>query len=323
MQIIRNLQNLNYNSQNIALTIGNFDGIHLGHQKILRFLRKISLEKNLKSALLTFEPHPLKILQQNQPNGQIYSEKVNQRIFSLSQKLKFLQQDNLIDVAFIQSFNFQLADLSAQDFIEQILVKKLKIKHLMVGYDFIFGKNRQGNCALLEISAARYGFSFQQIPAVLDSNQQTYSSTIIKKLIMAGNIQQAGKFLGKNYQVSGVIIKGRQLANNLGFATANFLPKKDLIMPKFGVYQAMVCLENKRYPAILNFGIKPTIHKLFKENSVNQPIFEVHILNFNQNIYGKKIIVELINFIREEQKFNCLEDLKQQIKQDINLSLTF
>ena len=129
--------------------------------------------------------------------------------------------------------------------------------------------------------------------------------------------------MGKNYQVSGVIIKGRQLANNLGFATANFLPKKDLIMPKFGVYQAMVCLENKRYPAILNFGIKPTIHKLFKENSVNQPIFEVHILNFNQNIYGKKIIVELINFIREEQKFNCLEDLKQQIKQDINLSLTF
>jgi riboflavin kinase/FMN adenylyltransferase len=303
MQIIRNFQNINHNLQNTVLTIGNFDGIHLGHQEVLKFSQHIADKQNLKSALLTFEPHPLKIIRPN-----IFFD---QKLYCLSQKLFLLKNQSLIDIAFVTGFNHQMANLSAQSFVETILVKKLKIKHLIVGYDFIFGKNRLGNASLLQKLAKIHNFCFHQISAKSNNSQQIYSSTKIRNLIKCGDITLANQMLGKNYQVSGIVIKGKQIARNLGFATANFLPKLDLIKPKFGVYKASVWIENKQHFAIMNFGIKPTF--------VGQiAVFEVHIFNFNQEIYGKKITVELLDFIREEIKFNSIEELKKQIKKDID-----
>ena len=145
-------------------------------------------------------------------------------------------------------------------------------------------------------------------------DNQIYSSTKIRNLISSGNIKNANQMLGHNYLVSGVVIKGKQLARTLGFPTANFLPKKDLIRPKFGVYRASVLLDQKEYSAILNFGIKPTF-------SGSQPLFEVHIFNFNKQIYGKKIIVNLLDFIREEKKFNSATELKLQIVTDCKFQL--
>jgi riboflavin kinase/FMN adenylyltransferase len=301
MQIIKNFYNINRNFQNTVLTIGNFDGIHLGHQEILNNAKRIASSENLKSALLTFEPHPLKIIKPNQ----IF----DQKLCSLSNKLSFLKTENLVDIVFVNGFNTKLANLSAEDFVEKILVKNLKIKHLIIGYDFIFGKNRSGDANLLQQLAGVYNFSFHQIAAKSNFDNQIYSSTKIRHLIQSGDIKAANQMLGRNYQVNGVIIRGKQLARTLGFATANFLPKKDLIKPKFGVYKAILLIEGKEHPAILNFGIKPTFSGV-------QPLFEVHIFNFNKEIYGKKIGVELLEFIREEKKFNSIEELKQQIEKD-------
>ncbi|MES2677967.1 MAG: riboflavin biosynthesis protein RibF [Pseudomonadota bacterium] len=306
MQIIKNFHNINHNFQNTVLTIGNFDGIHLGHQEILNNAKRIASSENLKSALLTFEPHPLKIIKP----AQIF----DQKLFSLSQKLTFLKNKNLVDIVFIGSFNKQLANLSAEDFVEKILVKKLKIKHLIIGYDFIFGKDRLGDANLLQQLAGIHNFSFHQIAAKSGFDSQIYSSTKIRNLITSGNIKAANQMLGHNYQVGGIVIQGKKLARTLGFPTANFLPKKDLIKPKFGVYKALVWLDGKKHSAILNFGIKPTFEG-------TQPLFEVHIFNFDQQIYGKKIIVELLDFIREERKFNSIADLKLQIEMDCKSAL--
>lgn len=302
MQIIRDFQNINPSFQNTALTIGNFDGIHLGHQEILRNAQRIASSENLKSALLTFEPHPLKIIRPEQ----IFDKK----LCSLSQKLSFLKTQHLVDALFISSFNHKLVNLAAEDFVKKILVEKLKIKHLIIGYDFVFGKNRSGDANLLQKLAGVYNFSFHQIAAKSNAAQQVYSSTKIRNLIDCGDIKTANQMLGRNYQVNGVVVEGRKLARTLGFPTANFLPKKDLIKPKFGVYKAAVLIDNAKYSAILNFGIKPTL-------GGSQPLFEVHIFNFDQQIYGKKIIVELLDFIREEKKFNSIFELKQQIENDI------
>ena len=306
MQIIKNFHNINPNCQNTVLTIGNFDGIHLGHQEILNNAKRIASSENLKSALLTFEPHPLKIIKPHQ----IF----DQKLCSLSQKLSFLKTQDLVDIVFIGSFNKKLANLSAEDFVGKILVEKLKIKHLIIGYDFIFGKDRSGDANLLQQLARVHNFSFHQIAAKSGVDHQVYSSTKIRNLVNEGNIKAANQMLGRNYQVSGIVTEGKKLARTLGFPTANFLPKKDLIKPKFGVYKTNVVVDGEKHQAILNFGIKPTF-------SGSQPLFEVHIFNFNKDIYGKKITVELLDFIREEKKFNSIEELKLQIETDCKIVL--
>ncbi|MFT6106679.1 MAG: riboflavin kinase/FMN adenylyltransferase [Rickettsiales bacterium] len=302
MQIIQNFHNIDPKLQNSVLTIGNFDGIHLGHQEILNNAKIIASSENIKSALLTFDPHPLKIIRPE--------KKFNRGLFSLSQKLDFLKEKDLVDAVFISQFDEKLANLSAEDFVREILVEKLKIKHLIIGYDFIFGKNRVGDANLLQKLAGIYNFSFHQIAAKRNHNDQVLSSTKIRNFIESGDLKSANKMLGRNYQICGTIIRGKQLARTIGFPTANFLPQKDLIKPKFGVYKAKVFVDKKDYSAILNFGIKPTFNG-------SEPLFEVHIFDFNQEIYDKEIVVELIDFIREEKKFSGIEELKTQIQKDV------
>ena len=306
MKIVRNFKNISEKDQNSVLTLGNFDGIHLGHQEILNNVRRIAKNQGLKSALLTFEPHPLKVINP--------AKATNIRLLTLSQKLQVIQENSLLDLIFLVNFNQQIANLEAEDFVKNILVDKLRIKHLVIGYDFVFGKNKKGNSELLEKLSKKYNFAFTKIGASKDSNQKTYSSTNIRRFIYDGKIESANLMLGRNYQVKGTVIKGKQLGKTIGFPTANIMPRAHIITPKFGVYKAIVKLANKEsYKAVVNFGIRPTFDD-------TQPIFEAHIFDFNKDIYDQKLTIELLEFIREEKKFSSKEELIKQINKDCQIA---
>lgn len=303
MQVIRNLHKTNLAIPDLAITIGNFDGVHLGHQKIISEVKRIAKEKNLSSAILTFEPHPISFFKPDKSN--------NFRISSLAQKLQIFQKLG-VDYLIVLPFNKDLSEVSAIDFVSKILVKSLNMKHLTIGYDFTFGKDRQGNFHFLEQQSKSLDFGLDEIQAIR-FGEQNYSSTLARKLISEGKISEANQILGRNFVISGIVKEGRKLASQLGFPTANISIKNHIIKPKFGVYKSSTFIPhlNQRFSSITNFGVKPTVDG----NSL--PLFETHILNFSNNIYGKKIIVELLDFIREEKKFASLEDLTSQIARDI------
>lgn len=303
MIILRNINQINA-IPNLALTIGNFDGMHLGHLAIVNQIQKVAKEKNLASAIITFEPHPIAFFNADKKTGF--------RITSLAQKLK-LFQENGIDYAIILPFNQKTSEITAEDFIHDILIKKLNTKELIIGYDFTFGKNRQGNFNLLHQKSKKLGFNLTEISAV-KTGHQTSSSSIVRHLIANGKISEANQLLHQNFAISGLVNEGRKLASQLGFPTTNLKPKPHQIMPKFGVYQSSTFIPhlNQTFPSITNIGIKPTI------DNNNIPLFETHIPGFDQMIYGKKITVSLLDFIREEQKFTSIEALKQQIKKDVS-----
>ena len=302
MLIIRNPSH-HFFKPGLALTIGNFDGVHLGHQKIIHEVKSSAAEKGLASAIMTFEPHPVSFLKPNQAR--------DFRITSLAQKLKIFQQHQ-INRIILMRFDLKIAAMSAQDFIAEVLIKSLNVKHLSIGYDFTFGKNRQGNFKLLEQAAQQFDFELKEISAHKEL-EQICSSSLIRKFISEGKIIEANKFLGDNFKVCGLVNEGRKLGRQLGFPTANLSAHLQMIKPKFGVYRTRTFIAsiNQEFPSITNFGIKPTI------NHNSAPIFETHIPSFNGNIYGKKIEVKFLDFIREEKKFSSLEELKKQIAEDL------
>ncbi len=283
----------------ISLTIGNFDGVHLGHSQIVEQVKKIAKEKNLASAILTFEPHPILFLKPDRPR--------DFNIQSLSQKLKIFAEEK-IDYVIILPFNQKLAEISAPNFVQKILLEALNVKHLSIGYDFTFGKNREGNFKMLE----EFNLDLSEISPVKNSDH-TCSSSIVRRLVSEAKISEANKILGRNFAIVGLVNEGKKLASQLGFPTANLAAKPHIIKPKFGVYKTETFIPHlgKRFASITNFGVKPTVLE------TNAPLFETHILNFSQKIYGKKICVEFLDFIREEKKFSSLEELKQQILRDV------
>ncbi len=314
MQIIRNLNKIkNALPQlaipQLALAIGNFDGVHLGHMSIINEIKKIAKEKNISSAILTFEPHPVAFFQPDKAR--------DFRITNLAQKLKIFKEQQ-IDYVIILPFNQNLANIEAYDFIQKILVKSLNVKSLVIGYDFIFGKNREGNFSLLEKESKKFDFArrfdLMEISA-LKKSQEICSSSFIRKLLKDGKVVESNQFLGRNFTITGIVNEGRKLARQLGFPTANLIAKPHIIKPKFGVYKTLTFIPhlNQKFPSITNFGIKPTV----QEEKI--PLYETHIPNFNQDLYGKKIEVEFIDFVREEKKFASLEELKRQILDDLEI----
>ncbi len=339
MRIYRNFTQVrNKNSRlPLALAIGNFDGIHLGHQHVINLTKDIAASNNLNSAILTFEPHPAVFF-----NPQ---KAIDFRITTLAQKLKIFS--NLqISEAILLPFNQQTQQISAADFVEEILYKALNVKHLIVGADFIFGKDRVGDIKLLQQKSQQFNFTLTEVSLLksdvdiyqsylkpeqirsgvwgfpqggadvaVREKQNIYSSTLIRKALWQGNLVSANKFLGRNFSINGVVKKGYGLAHEkLGFATANIAAKANQIKVKFGVYKVLLTIEgeNKKLPAIMNFGIKPTLQQDLA------PLYEVHILDFNSDIYGKKVTIELLDFLREEKKFSSLQQLKEQITADIS-----
>lgn len=285
-----------------AIAIGNFDGIHKGHREIISQLKSYASKQNIPTAILTFEPHPIALFN---------PEAKNYRITPEPSKIRILEKTD-IDYLLIAEFNNSFAKISAHDFIENILHQQLEVKAVFTGKDFIFGHNRSGNSPLLEVKSEEFNFYYTAISNVNDNSEIRYSSSRVRELLHNGEVETANKMLGYNFAISGEVLKGRQDGRKLGFPTAN-LSIEGFATPKFGVYSGIVTLENgERYIAAVNIGISPT----FNETSV---FLEAHILDFNSDIYGKTIHVELLNYIREEEKFDNLDELKKQIKKDIKI----
>ena len=289
-----------FKSRNLCLCIGNFDGIHLGHQHVIKKIIKNSQSDNLKSAIMTFVPHP-----------KIYFKKTdgNFNIITNSDKKNFLKSlgvENYIEY----KFNKTLSNLDAVDFIEKILVKQLSVKKIVVGKDFRFGKDRKGDTSLLKKLSSKHKYKLSIIGHV--KNKKTnlkFSSSIIRKNINEGLFEKVSQALGRNWFMQGKIIKGSQKARLINFPTANMKPGNH-ILPKKGVYCVNVTFNGNLYKGIANFGERPTV------KGVNL-LLETHIFKFNKEIYGKELTVEFLTFIRSEKKFKDFKSLTTQIKKDV------
>ena len=281
------------------LTIGTFDGVHLGHQKVLERLTNSAKENNLESTVLTFFPHPRTILNPNKPLKLINSVKERTELLNRS------KVDNLI----IHPFDKNFSELDPEKYVVEILVKKLKAKIILIGYDHKFGKNRTADITDLKIYGKKYGFKVIEIKAEEISNI-AISSTKIRKAISEGNISTVKKYLGYDFSLSGKIVHGKSIGRTLGFPTANIEVKEEYkLLPKNGVYLIQSVINHNKYFGMMNIGMKPTI----KESSKT---IEVNFFDFEGDLYHKNIEVNIKKFIRDEIKFDSLELLKSQILKD-------
>ena len=275
----------NFKIKNLCLCIGNFDGIHLGHQHLIKKIIKNAQSNNLKSAMLTFVPHPKVFFKRTNDNFNIMTNEDKKNFLNL------LGVENYIE----SKFNKTLSSLDANKFIEKILVQQLNIKKIVVGKDFRFGKDRKGDTKLLKKLSSKYGYKLLVIGDV--KNKKTnikFSSSTIRRHINEGSFEKVSQALGRNWFMRGKIIKGNQKARLINFPTANMKPANH-ILPKKGVYCVSVKFMGYSYKGVANFGERPTV------KGVNL-LLETHIFEFTQNIYGKELTVEFLTFIRPEKK---------------------
>ena len=306
VQIYRSLDN--YNIENTYLSIGIFDGLHLGHQKLISRLVELAKAKNTPTTLLTFWPHPKIVLSGNSSDIKLLNT-IDEKI-SLIKKLGI---DNLI----IYPFSKEFSKFSAKDFIEKILVEKIKIKALIIGYDHSFGHKQKGENFSISAQAEKHGFYLEKIKA-FEHGDITVSSTKIRNALNIGNIELANKYLSYNYHFFGKVIHGKRLGNKIGFPTANIkIDQEYKLIPANGVYAVELQIKDNIYNGMMNIGYKPTINNLLKEISI-----EVNIFNFDDNIYGKEVKIIFLARIRDERKFANLEELKTQLKKDKDLCLS-
>ena len=297
MKIIKNVQN--YQGQNsLALSIGMFDGVHFGHQKIIDQLGEIAAQKNLESAILTFWPHPRTIFN---PNDDL------KLLNTIEEKTYFLQKHGIQNL-FLQDFSEEFRNLTGEEFIRKILVEKLHVKHLIIGYDHTFGKNKSGDFNLLQELAPELGFEVQQIEAV-DFGGQHISSTQIRNALNAGNVKLANEMLGYNYSISGTVIHGKKIGRTIGYPTANISIDQLKLLPKKGAYIVDVFLGERKLKGMLSIGTNPTVFG----NSLSA---EVYILDFDEDIYGKEISVNFREFLHDEIKFETIEKLIEKLDED-------
>ena len=281
------------------VTIGTFDGVHLGHQKILSKLVSEGKKSKLETIVLTFFPHPRKIL-----NPSIQLSLLNTQ----SEKIELFKSSG-IDNLITQKFNKNFSEYSAEKYVQKILVNKLKTKKILIGYDHRFGKNRDAGIKELKTLGVKYNFDVIEISAK-EKNNISISSTKIRNALFNGKLNIANSYLGYDYKITGKVIKGNSIGRKIGYPTANLqIFDKDKLIPKRGVYLVYTKLENKVIHGMMNIGIKPTIKN--KEESI-----EVHLFEWKKNIYDKSIDIFLKKFIREEKKFKSLDKLADQLKID-------
>lgn len=305
MKIIENLDSYS-STQKTFVTIGTFDGVHKGHQKVLKKLVTSAKKNNAKSVLLTFFPHPRMVLQ----------EDVNIKLINTLEERIELLKKTTIDVLVVQQFTKEFAKQSALDFVRNLLVNKLNISKLVIGYDHHFGKNREGNFEQLEKFGHTYGFKVKRI-SVKDIDNIGVSSTKIRKAILKGDISKANRYLGHNFTLTGTVIKGKNLGEKIGFPTANLQVNEAYkLIPKTGAYIVKSNINNSSVYGMMNIGFRPTV------SGKNQTI-EIHFFNFNKSLYDEKITVELLEFLREEQKFESVNSLKKQLIADKAKSLKY
>ena len=307
MKIFTNIKTITQPFKKAVLTIGNFDGVHIGHQALFHAAMEKAEAINGTSVAMTFEPHPMRVLKH---------ENYPPLITLYEQKMELIGKAGL-DVLICLPFTKAFAQLSARDFVKTLLVQKIGMKAVIVGKDYTFGKNREGNTTLLKQFGEALDFDVI-IPDWIQGvgiKGTRISSTIIRDLVIAGNVTLAKKMLGRYYQIRGTVAKGRNRGGKLlGFPTAN-INIQDELCPKTGIYAVTAEYENKIYPAVANIGFSPT----FDDHVFT---IEVHILEFDKDIYNQRLRVNFIKRLRDEIRFSNLEALSDQIKKDIEVART-
>jgi len=296
MKVIDNQENL-YGS---VATIGSFDGIHLGHKKIFEDLRLTAYRLNLPSVIITFQQHPRFVLQPH------YQFKL---LTTLDEKMELISKENIDLVQFLK-FDNKMASLNAEEFVKYYLVNRFNIKALVIGFNHKFGKSRSAGYKELSQLGKKYNFEVYKTAPVL-YNKEPISSSRIRKALDNCQLQDANNMLGYKYFFSGKVVEGKKLGYKIGFPTANLLIDKRKQMPCSGVYAVFVKIDNSIYQGVMNYGKRPTI------DNDQKLIPEIHILNFSGNLYNKRLKVSLIKFIRREQNFSSINQLKKQIQKDI------
>lgn len=285
-----------------VVTIGTFDGIHLGHQKVIERLQDFARQHNGESVIFTFHTHPRLVTSPGETTLRLLT--------TLEEKTELLEKFG-IDHLIVYPFTREFANLSYHEFVEKILVEKLRTHCLVVGYDHKFGKNREGGFEYLQKCAEKYNFQIEKLDALLVEDDSV-SSTKIRNALENGHIEKANHFLGYTFTLHGTVVSGNQLGRKLGFPTANIeSSNKYKIIPGYGVYAVKVRLKQGEYNGMLNIGTRPT----FNNNADNRSI-EVNIFDFDDDIYGQEITLGFVGKIRDEQKFSGIEMLIEQLKKD-------
>ncbi len=304
MRVYRDIDEVDYDKCT-AVTVGTFDGVHLGHREILDKLRYIADSKNVRSLVVTFEPHPQVVLRSKSPDIKILT--------TLEEKLSVLSSLE-IDSVLVIEFTKEFAGTGAREFYEDYLLKKVGMCDLILGYDHMFGRNREGNFELMEELSRHHGFSVDRVDEYKVDGTNV-SSTAIRRLLDAGNVKKAETFLGRRYSLTGVVASGKKLGRQLGMPTANLEVDSELkLIPAKGIYTVIVDIGGEEFGGVMNIGTNPTVTD---EESLK---LEVNIFDFDSEIYGSKIEVQFVDFLRSEEKFSSLEELKRQMLIDKNNS---
>lgn len=298
MKVVRGFQKVPSSLAPSVVAIGNFDGVHLGHQKIIHLAVEKAKNWSCQSAVYTFRPHPQSVLKPDRPI---------QLISSYDEKLEVFGQLG-VDLVVEEPFDLNFSKIEPEKFFSDSILNKLNAKGVVVGYDFAFGKERHGHLSLLEELCKKASVELAVVPA-FSLGGENVSSTKIRQYLNAGEIEKANSLLGRPFSYRGSVVTGDGRGRKIGFPTANLQPENKMLVP-YGVYATETCLDGKLYPSVTNIGIRPT----FGSQAV---LIETHLLNVSLDLYGKQIQVQLIRRLRGEKKFNSIDELKAQIALDI------
>lgn len=297
-EFIRGLYNIKPNHHGGVVTIGNFDGVHLGHQALIERVKERSARLHAPALAITFEPQP----------AEFFKEKKVARLTRCREKFENLAATGIETILFLR-FNQQLANLSAADFIKKVLVDGLAIEHIIVGDDFRFGRKREGDFAYLQLAGEQYGFTVESMPSVLVDNQRV-SSTWVRQALEKGNLSQAQSLLNRAYFMVGRVVHGDKLGRQLGFPTANIYLHRE-VTPVQGIYVVrMHGIDKHPLPGVANIGIRPTV-------GGTRSLLEVYLFDFDRDIYGQTVQVEFCKKLRNEERYSNLDLLKKAIGKDV------
>ena len=307
MKIHRDLND--FYAHNPVLTVGTFDGVHLGHRKIIARLHDLAKAINGESIIFTFDPHPRKIVAPAETNLRLLT--------TLDEKIELFEQSG-IDHLIVYPFTPEFAQLTYEQFVEQILVGQIHTKSLVVGYDHKFGRGRQGDFEFLKECADRHEFQIEKLDVLL-VNESNVSSTKIREAIQIGDFTTANAFLGYSFVLHGTVVEGQKLGRQIQFPTANIeASDPDKIIPGYGVYAVQAKVQNKTYRGMLNIGSRPTVNRNADHRSI-----EVHLFDFDSDIYGEHLELIFFRKLREENKFESLDALKEQLAKDKANTISF
>ncbi|HHX59630.1 MAG TPA: bifunctional riboflavin kinase/FAD synthetase [Epulopiscium sp.] len=303
MKHIYGVKNIKLLERSIVI-LGNFDGIHIGHQKLCEMAKEVGDEKGFKTVLFSFYPHPTWIL----------GDKPTALLMTREEKADRVKQLG-IDIYVEYPFSLEFGQKSAEDFVTGVLLDKLTCKAVIIGDNYFFGNNQEGNVAYMQKLGHKYDFEVFVVDEVKEGNK-TVSSTLIRDLVLRGNIELANKLIGQPYMVKGVVVQGKQLGRTLGFPTVNLIPDANKVLPPNGVYITKTHILGTVYDSLTNIGNNPTVNG-------TQKMVETFIFDFCKDVYGEKITVEIIKHVRPETKFNSLVELTNQMNKDKSFALDY